>query len=131
MAEEEDIECPPDKTVLGRAAWTLMHTTAAYYPDRPSAEQKALFLTFYSSLARTYPCRKCSFYLVHMLQEDPPKVENRTELSTWVCRVHNAVNRYLKREEFPCVIEALDKRWLTRPADCPNPLNDPADDRPH
>ena len=35
------LECPVDREELGRGTWDLLHTTAAYYPETPSATDKA------------------------------------------------------------------------------------------
>ncbi|CAO3627306.1 unnamed protein product [Cunninghamella echinulata] len=51
--------CPPDVEVLGNATWTLLHTTAAYYPDRPTPSQKESMKTFIESFAQHYPCWFC------------------------------------------------------------------------
>ncbi|OBZ66677.1 Zinc-regulated transporter 1 [Grifola frondosa] len=36
--------CPPDVEQLGRATWTFLHTTAAYYPERPTPNQRVNML---------------------------------------------------------------------------------------
>ena len=33
--------CPPDRQELGSATWSLLHSVAAYYPDRPTPRQQA------------------------------------------------------------------------------------------
>lgn len=50
--------CPADSVNLGRAAWTLLHTTAAYYPDRPAPSQMDSMRLFMSSFLDNYPCFK-------------------------------------------------------------------------
>mmetsp|Transcript_35987 Transcript_35987/g.113098 ORF Transcript_35987/g.113098 Transcript_35987/m.113098 type:complete len:112 (+) Transcript_35987:307-642(+) len=30
--------CPPDRDEIGRSGWTLLHTTAAYYPADPTSK---------------------------------------------------------------------------------------------
>ncbi|KAG5353565.1 hypothetical protein C0989_005538 [Termitomyces sp. Mn162] len=40
-------DCPPDVEQLGRATWTFLHTTAAYYPERPTPTQRANMLMLY------------------------------------------------------------------------------------
>ena len=48
--------CPADSVTLGKAAWTLLHTTAAYYPDRPAPSQMDSMRAFMSSFIDNYPC---------------------------------------------------------------------------
>jgi mitochondrial FAD-linked sulfhydryl oxidase len=36
--------CPADSEELGRATWTFLHTTAAYYPEKPTPNQRANML---------------------------------------------------------------------------------------
>jgi FAD-linked sulfhydryl oxidase len=48
--------CPADSVALGRAAWTLLHTTAAYYPDRPAPSQMDSMRAFMTSFIDNYPC---------------------------------------------------------------------------
>ena len=33
-------DCPPDKDALGSATWTLLHTVAAQYPEKPDPQQR-------------------------------------------------------------------------------------------
>lgn len=48
--------CPADSVALGKAAWTLLHTTAAYYPDRPAPSQMDSMRSFMASFIDNYPC---------------------------------------------------------------------------
>ena len=51
--------CPADVETLGNATWTLLHTMAAYYPDRPAPSQMDSMRTFINSFADNYPCWFC------------------------------------------------------------------------
>ncbi|KAL6060914.1 Flavin-linked sulfhydryl oxidase of the mitochondrial IMS [Balamuthia mandrillaris] len=104
-----EMEDPPDVVDLGRAGWTLLHTTAAYYPDRPTPEQQAAVGELLRSLSKLYPCRICAEDLQRIMQKMPPQVESRQALSQWMCRAHNDVNRQLGKPLFPC--ERVDERW--------------------
>ncbi|KAL1427278.1 hypothetical protein MTO96_017568 [Rhipicephalus appendiculatus] len=55
-----DRECPPDRSELGRCTWSLLHSVAAYYPKRPSAEQQRDAEQFFRLFARLYPCKECA-----------------------------------------------------------------------
>ena len=121
--ENSTLECPPGRSELGRAAWILMHTTAAYFPEVPTQNQQQIFLELYQRIASTYPCRECSTFFQESVQKDPPRVTSRRELSIWVCQLHNKVNAYLGRSPFPCTLEALDKRWRKGPEECYGTLN--------
>jgi len=39
---ETAVECPLDRDELGRSTWNLLHTTAAYYPEKPEASDQQL-----------------------------------------------------------------------------------------
>lgn len=52
--------CPVDKDELGQSTWTLLHTMAATYPDKPTEAQKADVKSFFGILSRTYPCDVCA-----------------------------------------------------------------------
>lgn len=51
--------CPADVETLGNATWTLLHTMAAYYPDRPAPSQMESMRAFIHSFAEHYPCWYC------------------------------------------------------------------------
>ncbi|KAH6943616.1 hypothetical protein HPB50_024803 [Hyalomma asiaticum] len=55
-----DRECPPDRSELGRCTWSLLHSVAAYYPKRPSAEQQTDAEQFFRLFAKLYPCKDCA-----------------------------------------------------------------------
>jgi FAD-linked sulfhydryl oxidase len=40
---------------LGRAAWKLLHTTMAKFPDTPTADEKTALSTYIHLFVRLYP----------------------------------------------------------------------------
>jgi hypothetical protein len=51
--------CPPDVEALGSSTWTLLHTMAAYYPERPAPSQMDSMKMFFEGFAQHYPCWFC------------------------------------------------------------------------
>lgn len=103
-------QCPLDKDELGRASWSLFHTMAAYYPEKPTNEEQLQMKNLINSLARFYPCETCAKDFKKDIKENPPRTENRLELSRWWCNMHNKVNKKLGKPLFDC--SKLDQRWL-------------------
>ncbi|KAK7687275.1 hypothetical protein QCA50_009780 [Cerrena zonata] len=117
---EEDARpthCPPDVEQLGRSTWTFLHTTAAYYPERPTPNQRANMLGLIHALPVLYPCSHCASHLGEVVKQHPPDVSGRLGLSRWFCERHNDVNERLGKEKFNCAIAKLDERWKDGPAD--------------
>ncbi|KAG6890085.1 hypothetical protein C0995_012034 [Termitomyces sp. Mi166 len=107
--------CPPDVEQLGRATWTFLHTTAAYYPKRPTPTQRANMLMLLRSLPLLYPCSNCAEDFGEDIAKNPPDVSGRVGLSRWLCERHNAVNAKLGKEVFDCA--KTDERWKDGPGD--------------
>ena len=110
--------CPVDKDELGRGTWALLHTMAAYYPDKPSSQQKVYAELLYRSLAALYPCKICASHMQECIREKPPETESREALSLWVCDLHNKVNEVLGKESYACKLVDLDTRWRTGSSNC-------------
>jgi len=108
-------KCPPDIEQLGRATWTFLHTTAAYYPERPTSAQRANMLGLLNALPLLYPCAHCASHLAGNMKEHPPDVSGRVALSRWLCERHNDVNERLGKEKFDCA--KADERWKDGPED--------------
>lgn len=106
-------ECPADVEQLGRATWTFLHTTAAYYPTKPTASQQRSMLGLLHSLPTLYPCSHCASHFGDRMKEHPAEgaVGGREELMKWLCERHNEVNDRLGKERFDCGIGRLDERW--------------------
>ncbi|KAH9951172.1 ERV/ALR sulfhydryl oxidase domain-containing protein [Amylocystis lapponica] len=122
LASQSDLDtrpehCPPDVEQLGRATWTFLHTTAAYYPERPTPSQRANMLSLLRSLPVLYPCSHCASHLGTNLHDHPPDVSGRLALSRWLCERHNDVNERLGKVRFDCAIEKTDERWKDGPSD--------------
>jgi FAD-linked sulfhydryl oxidase len=108
-------QCPPDVESLGRATWTFLHTTAAYYPDNPTPTQRAHMLQLLHALPRLYPCSHCADDLGTRMRRRPPDVRSRLALSAWLCATHNEVNVSLGKPTFDCA--RVDERWRDGPSD--------------
>ncbi|PIL25322.1 hypothetical protein GSI_13211 [Ganoderma sinense ZZ0214-1] len=109
--------CPPDVEELGRATWTFLHTTAAYFPEKPTQAQRVNMLSLLRALPVLYPCSSCAQHLGENMKTRPPDVSGRAGLSRWLCEQHNEVNERLGKERFECTVEKLDERWKDGPSD--------------
>ncbi|KAF8909310.1 ERV/ALR sulfhydryl oxidase domain-containing protein [Gymnopilus junonius] len=107
--------CPPDVEQLGRATWTFLHTTAAYYPEKPTPNQRANMLMLLRSLPVLYPCTWCAQDFGEDIEKNPPDVSGRVALSKWLCERHNEVNEKLGKVTFNCA--KVDERWKDGPPD--------------
>jgi mitochondrial FAD-linked sulfhydryl oxidase len=108
-------ECPPDGTEIGRAAWTFLHSMAAYYPEKPSQPQQRRMREFIRALGEFYPCEVCAEHFQKEAKRDPPDVKDNMSLSLWFCRMHNKVNEVLGKPIFDC--SKVLERWKDGPAD--------------
>ncbi|KAI9448768.1 ERV/ALR sulfhydryl oxidase domain-containing protein [Lactarius psammicola] len=107
--------CPPDSEALGHATWTFLHTTAAYYPEKPSPAHRAHMLQLLHALPTLYPCGHCANDLGERLRRRPPDVRSRAALGAWLCATHNEVNALLGKPAFDCA--RVDERWRDGPKD--------------
>lgn len=56
----DEVECPEDAFTLGRKTWSFLHTMAAYYPEKPSQDDKRDMTEMMRLLSRFYPCHECA-----------------------------------------------------------------------
>lgn len=91
-----------DRAELGRAAWKLLHTTMARFPDKPTQEESEALKQYVYLFQRLYPCGECATHFGHILDKFPPQTSSRSSAAVWACHVHNEVNKSLKKDIFDC-----------------------------
>ena len=96
---------------VGRATWTLLHSVAAAYPERPSRAQRRAAAALVDSLAALYPCAECADHFREHVKHRPVDASSGAGLRTWACEVHNDVNDALAKPRHPCAPPALARRW--------------------
>ena len=101
--------CPPDRSELGLATWSFLHSVAAYYPAAPDPSQQEDARQLLNIVSRLYPCSDCAEDLRSDLVKDPPVVTSSVEFSQWMCRLHNKVNLKLGKPQFDCT--RIFERW--------------------
>lgn len=102
-------DCPPDVEELGKSTWTLLHSIAATYPDKPSKSQQENLTQFMNSFSNLYPCFHCAEDFRDYIKDNKIKVTNRDEFGNWLCNAHNAVNVKLGKPKFDCNL--WKERW--------------------
>lgn len=90
------------KAELGYAAWKVLHTMMAKFPDRPTEEDSDALKSYIHLFARLYPCGDCARHFQKILKKFPPQVASRSTAAAWACHVHNEVNKRLKKDLFDC-----------------------------
>lgn len=87
---------------LGRAAWKVLHTILAQYPEDPNSEERETLVNYLHLFSRVYPCRECAEHFQVYLAKYPPQVSSRQTAMLWGCDVHNKVNKRLGKPIFDC-----------------------------
>ena len=90
---------PLSPTNWGNNCWRFLHSSSFAWPDHPTPAQCESATKFYESLGDVLPCPKCRRHYNSHIQQNPPKVRSREELSRWLVDIHNAVNRQNGKEE--------------------------------
>mmetsp|Transcript_8460 Transcript_8460/g.15510 ORF Transcript_8460/g.15510 Transcript_8460/m.15510 type:complete len:184 (+) Transcript_8460:122-673(+) len=103
--------CPVGREDLGRFTWALLHTTAAWFPEKPDDAEKTAARQLVDSLARLYPCTHCAEDFRETTRASPVTVDSRTAFAQWLCAQHNLVNKKLGKPIYDCGMPALDERW--------------------
>ncbi|KAJ9062223.1 Flavin-linked sulfhydryl oxidase of the mitochondrial IMS [Entomophthora muscae] len=109
------IECPPGYKELANSTWAFLHTTAAYYPEKPTGQQRNSMRNLISSVSVLYPCQPCAEHMREEMVTSPPKVDSQSDISLWLCQFHNSVNKVLGKPVFDC--SKTNERWRDGPKD--------------
>jgi hypothetical protein len=85
--------------------WSTLHIISLAYPDEPTYAEKRSAKEFFNSLAHLLPCPVCRSHFREILQGSPVDswLDNRTLLTEWVWKAHNAVNVKLGKPEVSLV----------------------------
>ena len=93
---------------VGRAGWRLIHSLAANYPEEPKFYQKFPWYGFMETLINFYPCQRCRNHLWFNIERYGMHTANKTDLSMFMCFLHNDVNRINGKTMYPCSMENLN-----------------------
>ncbi|TLD17203.1 uncharacterized protein PgNI_01618 [Pyricularia grisea] len=104
-------DCPADVETLGRGTWTLLHTIAAQYPEKPTQTEQSDLAGFMRLFSKLYPCWVCADDFREYIKREPLRVRTRDEFGNWLCNAHNDVNKKLGKPIFDCNL--WDQRWRT------------------
>ena len=90
MAKQQGkkVECPPWTAELGWSSWTILHSSAAWYPDTPTTEQRTKITNSFHSLAEFYPCPWCADDFQDNIEKTPVQADTREDLCMWLCDQH-------------------------------------------
>ena len=88
-------------TVWGPSMWHYLHTMSFNYPIHPSADDKKHYRDFILSLQHVLPCKYCRINLTKNFKAFPLRPEdmkNRESFSRYVYKLHELVNKMLKKK---------------------------------
>ena len=76
---------------------------------------------FVAAMGQLYPCKLCRKHLQQQLRDPelgPADVSSRGALVSWVCRLHNIVNRDIGKKPHDCGNLGLDLKYLKNCGEC-------------
>ena len=88
-------------TVWGPSMWHYLHTMSFNYPINPTPEDKKHYRDFMLNLQYVLPCKYCRQNLTKNYKVFPltaHDLENRENFSRYVYKLHEIVNKLLKKK---------------------------------
>ena len=88
-------------TVWGPSMWHFLHTMSFNYPVSPTEDDKKHYRDFMLSLQYILPCKYCRQNLTKNYKVFPLRssdLENREKFSRYVYKLHEMVNKMLKKK---------------------------------
>ncbi|GFG35960.1 hypothetical protein Cfor_10202 [Coptotermes formosanus] len=67
----------------------------AYYPDKPTPEERSDTANFLTTFSKFYPCHECAKDLQEQLKLTLPVTDSQHMLSQWLCSMHNNVSHQI------------------------------------
>ena len=87
------------KDFWGPKLWKLLHTVSYYSPEIMNDNQKKDYYYFYTFLVpRCIMCMKCQIHYRKMMEKNIFTGNTKNELIDYVIKIHNIVNRRLKKK---------------------------------
>ena len=87
-------------SVWGPSMWHYLHTMSFNYPNKPTSADKKHYRDFILNLQYVLPCKYCRTNLTNNLSHYPLEdchLKNRRAFSYYVYRLHEIVNKMLKK----------------------------------
>lgn len=88
-------------TVWGPSQWHFLHTMSFNYPVEPTIKDKKYYKDYILNLRHVLPCKYCRQNLTNNLKANPitaTDMKNRDSFSRYVYKLHEAVNKMLKKK---------------------------------
>ena len=85
---------------LGKHTWSLLHSIAASYSNKPNETEKKNIEKFFYGLIYNYPSK--NNLISNIIKENPLKNSNREEFVYYICNIHNIINKKLNKNHFRC-----------------------------
>lgn len=106
-------------SIWGKHIWYTVHYVALGYPMQPTVEEKEQMRTFYLTLGKVLPCKKCRVNFADHLTKLPltdAVMANRNALFAWTVDLHNEVNK-MTGKDVQSVEQALEhlKNYTGKP----------------
>lgn len=76
----------------GRQGWHFIHYVALNYPDKPTQEDREVYLQFLNNLENILPCPICGNHFKENMEKHPPNMNSKMEFFNWTVDMHNFVN---------------------------------------
>lgn len=98
-------------TIWGPLGWMTLHSTACAYSEIPSPSERDLMFSWLDMFRDTITCPSCREHfttsLANYRRQFPNMLQSRHEFVLFTFRVHNAVNRRLRKPIYTSVDECL------------------------
>lgn len=96
----------------GRQSWIMLHTYAAFLPDKLNNEEKQTFSDFFYSIIHF--SNKNQEWISNtnkVLNESSLDFSTRDSARLSICHFHNKINWNIGKDQYPCTIKDLSQLY--------------------